>query len=206
MNDRTSAERTGWILLIAAVLLLAPGCGNRNAGPDERGGDRLQARGAPGNDVSAQDGAVAVRPNAKAAAAHLEQLAEGVQGVRHANCVIFGKYAVVGIDVDPAMDRSRVGTTKYAVAEAFRQDPLGIDALVTADIDMAERVREIRADVKRGRPLAGFTEELADIVGRLVPQVPRSIIPPALPDGGGPAARQAPAPSPNTAANTQRTQ
>ncbi|MEK0313050.1 YhcN/YlaJ family sporulation lipoprotein [Cohnella sp. 56] len=186
MFKRKRAGRIGFaILLAAAVALPAAGCGHRNAaGPEQAAHDRLRAQSAPGSDMSAGDGSVAVRPNAKAVAAHLEQLAEGVKGVRHANCVIFGKYAVVGIDVDPTMERSRVGTTKYAVAEAFRKDPYGIDALVTADVDMAQRVREIRADVKRGRPIAGFAEELADIVGRLVPQVPRSIIPPASPDGG----------------------
>ncbi|MFD2333893.1 YhcN/YlaJ family sporulation lipoprotein [Cohnella sp. GCM10020058] len=194
--------KAGLILLLASALLSAAGCGNRSAAPAEPDQDRLQAHSAPGSDVAIGDRSVAVRPNAKAVAAHLEQLAEGVRGVRHANCVIFGKYAVVGIDVDPKMERSRVGTTKYAVAEAFRKDPYGIDALVTADMDMAERIREIRADAKRGRPIAGFAEEMADIVGRLVPQVPRSIVPPASPDGPGPAAKS----HANTSVNTQRTQ
>lgn len=194
--------KAGLILLLASALLSAAGCGNRTAAPGQPGQDRLQAHSAPGSDVSVGDRSVAVRPNAKAVAAHLEQLAEGIRGVRHANCVIFGKYAVVGIDVDPKMERSRVGTTKYAVAEAFRKDPYGIDALVTADMDMAQRIREIRADAKRGRPIAGFAEEMADIVGRLVPQVPRSIVPPASPDGAGPAARS----HADTSANTQRTQ
>lgn len=203
MYGRTPAAKAGLLLMLAAALALATtGCGNRTASPSPARGDGLHAQNVPGNGVSAHDGSVAVRPNAKAVAAHLEQLAEGVKGVRHANCVIFGKYAVVGIDVDPTMERSRVGTTKYAVAEAFRKDPYGVDALVTADVDMAQRVREIRADVKRGRPLAGFAEELADIVGRLVPQVPRSIIPPASPDGGTPTAKRVP----NTSPNTQRTQ
>ena len=31
--------------------------------------------------------------------------------------------------------------------------------------------------MKRGRPFAGIAEELADIVGRIVPQVPRDIQP-----------------------------
>ncbi|MDG0793256.1 YhcN/YlaJ family sporulation lipoprotein [Cohnella ginsengisoli] len=200
--DVRKPAKAGLILLLASALLSAAGCGNRTAAPAQPDHNRLQARSAPGDGVSARDGNVAVRPNAKAVASHLEQLAEGVRGVRHANCVIFGKYAVVGIDVDPKMERSRVGTTKYAVAEAFRKDPYGVDALVTADMDMAERIREIRADAKRGRPIAGFAEEMADIIGRLVPQVPRSIVPPASPDGNGPAAKS----HANTSANTQRTQ
>lgn len=131
-----------------------------------------------------------VKTDSATVANHLEKLATSINGVRGANCVVFGKYAIVGIDVDPKMERSRVGTVKYAVAEAFRKDRYGIDALVTADIDMAQRLREIRADIRNGRPVAGFAEELADIVGRLVPQIPRNIVPPSSPENtGAPAAR-----------------
>lgn len=202
MSHRKTLRRAGFALLLAATVSSAAGCGQHSTAPGPAEQDRLRAQSATDGVVGAEDGSVAVRPNAKAVSAHLEHLAEGVKGVRHANCVIFGKYAIVGIDVDPDMERSRVGTTKYAVAEAFRKDRYGVDALVTADVDMAQRVREIRADVKRGRPLAGFAEELADIVGRLVPQVPRSIIPPASPDGGQPAAKSAG----KTPLHTQRTQ
>jgi YhcN/YlaJ family sporulation lipoprotein len=129
--------------------------------------------------------------NPQAVARHLEMLARGVRGVNDATCVVFGNYAIVGIDVDAKMDRSRVGTTKYAVAEALRKDPYGVDALVTADMDLSQRLKEIRADVQRGRPIAGFAEELGDIVGRVMPQMPRSIVPPASPDhdGGQPPAK-----------------
>jgi len=125
------------------------------------------------------------RADAATVASHLEALATSINGVKGANCVVFGKYAIVGIDVDPKMERSRVGTVKYAVAEAFRKDPYGINALVTADVDMAQRLREIRYDIGQGRPVAGFAEELADIVGRLVPQIPRNIVPPQSPENTG---------------------
>jgi YhcN/YlaJ family sporulation lipoprotein len=110
-------------------------------------------------------------------AAHLEELAKRINGVQNAHCVVMGNTAVVGIDVDGNMERSRVGTIKYSVAEAFRKDPYGVDALVTADIDISQRLKEMGADVRRGRPIAGFAEEMADIMGRIVPQFPRSIEP-----------------------------
>ena len=75
------------------------------------------------------------------------------------------------------MERSRVGTIKYSVAEAFRKDPYGINAVVTADIDLAQRLNEIGDDIRLGRPAAGFAEEMADIMGRIVPQVPRDVKP-----------------------------
>ncbi|GFN30374.1 YhcN/YlaJ family sporulation lipoprotein [Paenibacillus xylaniclasticus] len=108
---------------------------------------------------------------------HLESLAKGIPGVKNAHCVIAGNIAVVGIDVDSKLDRSRIGTIKYSVAEAFRKDPYGVDAIVTADIDLAQRLREIGADIRRGRPVQGFAEEMSDIIGRIVPQMPRDTIP-----------------------------
>lgn len=165
-------------LLLASLALIAAGCGTNQASPAPGTNRGLTAQNVTPRAVASPG----IR-NPKAVAAHLEQLAKGVKGVRGANCVVFGKYAIVGIDVEKTLPRSRVGTIKYAVAEAFRKDPYGIDALVTADMDLDERLREIRQDVANGRPVAGFAEELADIVGRLVPQMPRSVVPPASPDG-----------------------
>lgn len=44
--------------------------------------------------------------NSKQVAAHLEQLAKGIDGVTNAHCVVFGNTAIVGIDVDAKLDRS----------------------------------------------------------------------------------------------------
>ncbi|ASS65977.1 MULTISPECIES: YhcN/YlaJ family sporulation lipoprotein [unclassified Paenibacillus] len=111
------------------------------------------------------------------AAKRLEELASRVEGVRKAHAVVAGNTAVVGIDVDGSVDRSRVGTIKYAVAQALRNDPLGVRAIVTADMDVNQRLSELGADIRRGRPIQGFAEEMADIVGRIVPQLPRNTAP-----------------------------
>jgi YhcN/YlaJ family sporulation lipoprotein len=151
------------VLMLTVCLSALPGCGNRQASPSPQDGRvQTQSTDTPG------------RSDATSTASHLEMLARSVRGVHDANCVVFGNYAIVGLDVDPAMDRGQVGTIKYAVAHALLKDPQGTNALVTADIDMAQRLREIRADVRRGRPVNGFAEELADIVGRVIPQAPRN--------------------------------
>lgn len=115
--------------------------------------------------------------NSGEVSAHLEHLAMSVPNVQGATCVILGNTAIVGIDVNERLDRSRVGTIKYSVAEALRKDPYGVHAVVTADIDIGQRLREIAVDIRRGRPISGFAEELADIVGRIVPQLPKDITP-----------------------------
>jgi YhcN/YlaJ family sporulation lipoprotein len=176
---------------VFSVLFAAAGCGQNRAAPSPSPQNFGMPNAAPSPQAAQADEGVQpyAQADPNAIASHLEMLARGVEGVEGANCVVFGNYAIVGIDVDPKMERSRVGTVKYAVAEAFRKDPYGINAIVTADIDLAQRIREIRADIRQGRPVAGFAEELADIIGRLVPQVPRNIIPPQGPENtGAPAA------------------
>lgn len=106
---------------------------------------------------------------------HLKTLAKQVEGVEDANCVILGNTAVVGIDVDGELERARVGTIKYAVAEALRKDPEGVDSIVTADADVTERIKEIGEHIRQGHPISGFASELADMVGRIIPQLPKDV-------------------------------
>lgn len=164
------SKRLVWCL---AVCLLA-GCGDTteeaSPSPQNNGNVNVQqtvpgTQGTERKEISDPD----------AVARHLEQLAAGIPGVKGARCVVVGNTAVVGIDVDEKLDRARVGTLKYSVAESFRKDPYGVDAFVTADMDLNERIREIRADIAAGHPVAGFAEELADIIGRIMPQLPRDI-------------------------------
>ncbi|MBD2870147.1 YhcN/YlaJ family sporulation lipoprotein [Paenibacillus arenilitoris] len=160
-----------WLASAIIVILATTGCtvARNETSPSPQNNDRVEAQQTEPRRQEIN--------NSEQVATHLEQLAKGIEGVQDAHCVVIGNTAVVGIDVDAKMERSRVGTIKYSVAEAFRKDPYGIDALVTADMDLAQRLNEIGADIRRGRPVAGFAEEMADIMGRLVPQLPREIMP-----------------------------
>lgn len=115
------------------------------------------------------------RMSAQEKADHLAALATDVPNVEGATAVVAGRYAVVGIDVDRTLDRSRVGTLKYSVAQALKEDPHGANALVTADTDMVQRLREMNEDMREGRPIRGIAEELADIAGRIMPQPSREV-------------------------------
>jgi YhcN/YlaJ family sporulation lipoprotein len=106
---------------------------------------------------------------------HLVGLATGIPGVEDATAVVLGPYAVVGIDVDRKLDNSRVGSIKYSVAEALKNDPNGKNALVTADPDTTERLRQMGKQIRQGHPIGGIANELAGIVGRLMPQVPHNL-------------------------------
>ncbi|MGG0240587.1 YhcN/YlaJ family sporulation lipoprotein [Bacillus rhizoplanae] len=106
---------------------------------------------------------------------HLAKLASSVPGVNDATAVVLGRYAVVGIDVDAKLDRSRVETIKYSVAESLKHDPLGANAVVVADIDTYQRLKEMGKQIKEGNAGKGILDELAAIVGRVMPQVPNDV-------------------------------
>jgi len=110
-------------------------------------------------------------------AAHLEQLAASFPQVQSAHVVMLGNVAVVGINVKPDLPRSQVDNLKYSVSEALHKDPNGSHAVVTADMDLDQRLMNIRQAIMNGRPIAGFAKELGIIIGRIIPQLPQEAIP-----------------------------
>jgi YhcN/YlaJ family sporulation lipoprotein len=106
---------------------------------------------------------------------HLADLATSIPKVNDATAVVLGRYAIVGIDVNKDLDRSEVGSIKYSVAESLKNDPHGARAIVIADPDINARLKEIGEDIQKGEPLEGIINELADIAGRVIPEVPADI-------------------------------
>ncbi|MDP4161648.1 MAG: YhcN/YlaJ family sporulation lipoprotein [Bacillota bacterium] len=111
-------------------------------------------------------------------AKHLVELASGIPNVNDATAVVIGRYAIVGIDVNSKLERSQVGSIKYSVAESLKKDPFGARAIVVADADTTARLKEISQDIRNGRPVQGVLNELADITGRLMPEIPGDLINP----------------------------
>jgi YhcN/YlaJ family sporulation lipoprotein len=105
-------------------------------------------------------------------AARLCDLAVKAPHVNDATAVVLGKYAIVGIDIDKDIERSQVGTIKYSVGEILKNDPYGAYATIVADPDINERIREMASDIRNGHPIRGILNELSDITGRIIPEVP----------------------------------
>ena len=108
---------------------------------------------------------------------HLAEVASNVPQVDGATAVVAGPYAVVGIDVDQELDRQRVGTIKYSVTEALQDDPYGKTAVVIADADVMARLEGMGEKISQGYPIQGIVDELAQIIGRYMPEVPINDIP-----------------------------
>jgi YhcN/YlaJ family sporulation lipoprotein len=107
---------------------------------------------------------------------HLVALANEIPEGNDATAVVLGKFAVVGIDVNSDLERNKVESVKYSVAESLMHDPYGARAVVIADADTNTRLREMAREIEEGRPVVGILDELAAIVGRVVPEIPSEIL------------------------------
>lgn len=163
------------ILATLTVCLLLAACTTNNKPPANQSAPQPNQNAPMTQRVQQTAPSKAYNQDSQATADRLVELARKVPKVHDATAVVIGKYAVVGIDVNAHLDRPEVGVIKYSVAEALKEDPQGANALVTADPDIVQRLREMAADIRRGHPVRGFAEELADIVGRIIPQLPRHV-------------------------------
>lgn len=110
--------------------------------------------------------------NNKDVADHLANIASNVPMVTDAASLVAGPFAVVAVDIDETVERQEAGRIKYSVLEAMEHDPYGRSAVVIADADVLERLKEMGRSVQEGEPVQGIIEELSTIVGRYVPTFP----------------------------------
>lgn len=109
------------------------------------------------------------------AADRLVEIAMQDPNVVDATAIVIGDYAIVGIDLPAHLDEAGTGSIKYSVAQSIKKDPLGKNAIVTADADVLQRLKEMAKAIQEGHPIRGIADELAEIVNRLVPQFPREV-------------------------------
>ncbi|WP_400247012.1 YhcN/YlaJ family sporulation lipoprotein [Niallia sp. JL1B1071] len=160
--------------LLIAILFLLAGCNNNNvenSQQSENRDDTPHVTNVKNSTIEEVD-----RKTGQDIAKRLVTLATSIENVNDATAVVIGKYALVGVDINADLDRSEVGSIKYAVAESLENDPDGANAIIIADPDMNARLKEIGEDIQNGKPIQGIFNELADISGRLIPEVPADMI------------------------------
>lgn len=157
-----------YLLLLFSCLFLS-GCG----GNDQAQENKQQTVNVKNSTIQEVD-----KQTGQEISKHLVDLAANVPNVNDATAIVLGRYAIVGIDVNKNLDRSEVGSIKYTVAESLKNDPNGARAIVVADPDINARLKEIAEDIQNGKPIQGIMNELADISGRLMPEVPADLTDP----------------------------
>ncbi len=155
-----------YLVLIISLFLLF-GCNNRDDDVAQNQNNIVNVKNSTIQNVDKQTG--------QQISKHLADLATSIPKVNDATAVVLGRFALVGIDVNQDLDRSEVGSIKYSVAESLKNDPHGARAIVIADPDINARLKEIGEDIQRGEPIEGIMNELADIAGRVIPEVPADI-------------------------------
>ncbi|MEH7110780.1 YhcN/YlaJ family sporulation lipoprotein [Neobacillus niacini] len=158
------------LLIFTTLLLVLTGCNSTNNAQNNEKQSLVNVKNSYIENVDRKTGQEVSR--------RLVELATSTPNVNDATAVVIGRYAIVGIDVNSKLERSQVGTIKYSVAESLKKDPYGANAIVVADADTNQRLKEISADIKKGRPIQGIMEELADVAGRLMPEIPGNMIEP----------------------------
>ncbi|MFI8491914.1 YhcN/YlaJ family sporulation lipoprotein [Peribacillus butanolivorans] len=161
------------LILSLATVLLMTGCSMNNN--NEQSQENTKSNLTKVNNSSVQE---TDRKTGQQTAKRLTGLAKSIPEVNDATAVVLGKYAIVGIDIDQDIERSQVGTIKYSVGESFKKDPNGANAIIVADPDINERIREVAKDINNGKPVRGILNELADITSRVIPEVPGDILTP----------------------------
>lgn len=162
------------VILTLFTLILTIGCQARNTPPANEAAP-------PNGKIEKTERVPQTAPEPKRdedptkVAHRLAKVVTHLPQVNDATVIVFGDYAIVGIDIDATLDRSRAGTIKYTVAEALKDDPMGAKALVTSDPDLLQRLKDLNADIQKGHPIKGFAEELSDIVARIIPQAPQAV-------------------------------
>lgn len=155
------------MILLLICFALVSGCNNNNEARKNEESNLVTVK----NQVIEKDD----KRSSEEIAQNLVKLASSVPNVNDATALVIGNVAVVGIDVNSKIDRSRVGTIKYSVAESLKDDPHGANAVVIADPDANVRLREMAKEIKQGRPISGIMNELSAMVGRLMPELPADI-------------------------------
>ena len=94
-----------------------------------------------------------------------------IPGVERAAVLIAGKALLVGIDLNSSITGSKIDSIKYSVKEAAERTGKGYHAIVSSDIDTVARTRELINGIRQGRPTSTVSDEVADIVSRLLPEM-----------------------------------
>jgi YhcN/YlaJ family sporulation lipoprotein len=157
-----------YLLLLLSLFTLF-GCGGKNEVAEQKQ-NAITVKNSTVQKVDKQTG--------QEVSKHLVSLASSIPNVNDSTAVVLGNYAIVGIDVNKDLDRSEVGSIKYSVAESLKNDPHGARAIVIADPDINARLKEISEDIQNDKPIQGILNELADIAGRLMPEIPADMADP----------------------------
>lgn len=105
---------------------------------------------------------------------NIAQAVNKISGIKNAIAVTNGDIAYIGVNLDTNSgidNTSKIQSIKEQVANtARRADPDINTVYVSADADFIEKITRISNDVRNGKPIESFRDELDKIVKRVTPE------------------------------------
>ncbi|MBB6216576.1 YhcN/YlaJ family sporulation lipoprotein [Anaerosolibacter carboniphilus] len=96
---------------------------------------------------------------------------EKINGVQNAYVLTNDSTAYVGLGLDPNIESARTITIKDdAIAKVKSVDTSVRTVYVSSDIDVVGRFRGYIQDIRGGRPISGFINEIEEMFRRTVPR------------------------------------
>lgn len=103
-------------------------------------------------------------------AADIADQAADVQGVKSAYTVVVGNAVLIGLNLDANLQEKGISQVKNQVADKAEADPRIVRAYVSTDPDTTARIREMSDNVRKGRPITDYLDEIGEIIQRLTPK------------------------------------
>lgn len=102
-----------------------------------------------------------------------DEIADKVSELKEVNraaVVISGNTALVGVNITDNVEGNMTNNLKDRIEDVVRATDNNIrNVSVTANADLYSRIENIGKDMRNGRPLSGFAEEIEEILRRINP-------------------------------------
>lgn len=144
--------------------------GDRNIrkGTVEPGSDGLRSDDLDDNDLVRIEDNESMTKRSKSISEKLSKL----DGINNPNVVITGKTALVGVDLATNTEDSKTTELKNMVQSKVKEIDSDIDnVVVTSDMDLTKRIKNVGKDIEDGKPISGLLEEIEEVMRRITPNM-----------------------------------
>lgn len=95
---------------------------------------------------------------------------EDLKEVNRATVVISGNTCLVGVDINDNIEGNMTTSLKNKIDKIVKDTDRNItNVSVTANADLYKRIENMGRDIRAGRPLSGFANEIEEIIRRITP-------------------------------------
>lgn len=103
-------------------------------------------------------------------AARIADKVDDLKEINRATVVISGNTCLVGVNMDDNIEGSMTTNLKNRIEKIVKDTDKNItNVSVTANADLFKRIENMGRDIRAGKPLSGFANEVEEIIRRITP-------------------------------------